>query len=121
MGVSHRRLCGWEPAEVTLFEYDGDVLVRSVTVREAEFTDDEVSLLLASRRVAASIGPHGVSMSEATDPSNRGKFIVNESPRVDYARLAIDKAREKHYTENPKAKDDQSAHIWYIKGRDGDS
>jgi hypothetical protein len=118
LGVSVRRLSGWEPAEVTTFEYDGDLLVRSVTVREPEWASDDVALLLALRRLEADMGPHGVPMSEATDLANRGKFIVNEVPKVDYARLAIDKAREHHYTEFPKAKDDQSAHIWYIKGRD---
>jgi len=116
--VSHRRLSGWEPAEVTTYEYDGDRLVRSVTVREGEFTPDEVALLLASRRVAADMGSHGVPMSEATDPAHRGKFIVNEAPRVDYARLAIAKKRDHYYAENPSAKDDSAAHIWYIKGRD---
>jgi hypothetical protein len=91
--VSLRRLSGWEPAEVTTFEYDGDRLVRSVTVR-------------------------GVPMSEATDPENAGKFVINDRPRVDYVRLAIQAKQDAYYGQYPSAKDEQRAHIWYVKGRD---
>lgn len=116
--MSHRRLSGWEPAEVTTFEYDGDRLVRQVTVREPEFTPDEVNLLVASRRVEAGMGSHGVPMAEATDPKYAGKWRINEEPRVDYVSLAIAKNRDTHYTQYPRAKDDARSHIWYVKGRD---
>jgi hypothetical protein len=116
--VSLRRLSGWEPAEVTTFEYDGDRLVRSVTVREGEFDADEVAVLLASRRVEQDMGSHGVPMSEATDPENAGKFVINDRPRVDYVRLAIQAKQDAYYGQYPSAKDEQRAHIWYVKGRD---
>jgi len=89
-----------------------------VTVREPEFDSHETALLLASRRIEAETGPHGIPMLEATDPANAGKFIVNEAPKVDYARLALLKQQDKYYTSYPSAKDDRSAHLWYIKGRD---
>ena len=116
--MSVRRMSGWEPAEVTTFEYDGDQLVRSVTVREPEWAPDDVALLLASRRLEADMGSHGVPMSKATDPAIQGKVVVNEVPRVDFVRLAIDKQRESHYTQYPDAKADQGAHIWYVKSVD---
>lgn len=116
--MSVRRLSGWEPAEVTTFEYDGDRLVRTVTVREPEFDDVERARLLGSRLHEASIGAHGIPMSEATDPATRGKWLVNEAPKVDYVKLAIGKQQDHYYTQHPSAKDDRAAHIWYVKGRD---
>jgi len=99
--------------------YDGDgLLVRQVTVRESEFTPKEMALLIASRRVEADTGSHGVLMSEATDPANRGKFVINDAPRVDFAKLALRQKQDAYYTQYPDAKADQPAHIWYVKGRD---
>lgn len=116
--MSVRRLSGWEPAEVTSFEYDGDRLVRQVTVREPEWSPDEVALLIAGRRFEAETGSHGVSMSEATDAAFAGKWRFNEKPKVDYVELARMQAQAAHYKQYPSAKDEQRAHIWYLKGRD---
>lgn len=69
-----RRLHGWEPAEVTEFEYEGGLLVRSVTRREPEFDDEQLSLLLASVAFESSIDSNGQlisdSLNPAADPSN---------------------------------------------------
>lgn len=116
--MSVRRLSGWEPAEVTTYEYDGDLLVRSVTVREPEWSPDEVVNQLAAVRLEADMGSHGVSMSEATDPAFAGKWLINEHPKVDLVKLEIGRQRARYYKEYPSAKDDEAAHIWYVKGRE---
>ena len=93
-------------------------MVRQVTLREPEWSPADVAVLLAARRLEGDMGSHGVPMSEATDPANAGTVIVNESPRVDYARLAVMKQQEPYYEAYPAAKADRAAHIWYVKGRD---
>ena len=112
-------MSGWEPAESTTHEYDSSGrLVRSVTVREPEWTPAEVAVMVAWKRRQAEIGSHGVSMLEATDPASRGKWRVNESPQVDYVKLAMNAHRDAYYRSYPDAEKDRSAHIWYVKGRD---
>ena len=74
MGVSPRRLNGWEPAESTEYVYEDGVLVGSVMRREPEFDDEQRDLLLASEAFEASIGSNGhlaaEAMSPEADPTN---------------------------------------------------
>lgn len=104
---------GWEPAEVTTFEYDGDRLVRSVTVREPEWSMYDVAVLLASRRRA--VGPHGIPVAEATDPANREAFAGYEMPVVDYATKALEDARDRYYKAWPDA--NRNGHMWGVRRR----
>lgn len=69
MGVSPRRLNGWEPTETTEFVYEDGVLVRSVTTREPEFDDEQLDLLLASVEFEASIGSNGFRRSDSMNPA----------------------------------------------------
>ncbi len=74
MGVSPRRLSGWEPAEVTRYEYDDEGrLSAAITEREPEWCRADVEALIAFVEMGR-VGPHGQPMSEATsrlaDPSN---------------------------------------------------
>lgn len=67
-------MSGWEPAEVTRYEYDADGrIVSSVTEREPEWCRADVEALIAFLEMGR-VGPHGQPMSEATsplaDPSN---------------------------------------------------
>ena len=104
---------------MTSYEYDGaGLLVRSVTVREPEWDAVERALVVAAKRRRSDMGSHGVPMSEATDRDHAGKWLVNEFPRVDYVRLAMNEQRDRYYAQYPDAKKEQSAHIWYVKGRD---
>ena len=89
-----------------------------MTVREPEWTPDVVALHLASRRLEADMGSHGIPMSEATDPAYAGKWLINDRPRVDLVKLAIGRQQETYYKAYPSAKDDRQAHIWYVKGRE---
>lgn len=85
-----RELNGWVSRSITVGA-DGEVM--SVTVSSPRFTPAEKAVLLAARRkLREQRGPHGVPMSEATDPANRGKFGV-PPPSVDFAAWEISKAR----------------------------
>ena len=92
--------------------------MRSVTVREPEWTPDVVALHLAQRRLAADMGSHGIPLSEATDAAFAGKWLINDRPQVDYVKLAMGRQQDSYYKQYPSAKDDRQAHIWYVKGRD---
>lgn len=117
MGVSPRRLMGWEPAEVTTYQYDGDRLVRAVTVREAEFTLADLASLAGNRADAlAPRGSHGHLMSEATsadaDPSSEDALWEYQpvGPRRDYAATASVAARKAYEQKYPDA--DLSGLVW---------
>jgi hypothetical protein len=113
--VSPRRLSGWEPAEVTTYEYDGDRLVRAVTIREPEFsTVDTAALLEARRRARVRRGPHGYTIAEATDPDNQFAFVAK--PRQDWAMRALNQAQEAYKRDNPGATD-LSSLVWDVKKR----
>lgn len=118
MGVSHRRLSGWEPAELSSFEYDdAGRLLRVVTVREPEFTPDELALLLMSRRLQRDMGRHGIPMAEATDPANQFAFAGYEAPLTDFAEKALEDAKDRYYKAWPNA--ERNGHLWGVTRRDG--
>lgn len=101
---------------MTTYEYDGDRLVRAVTVREPEFTPGGVALLVASRRWEAELGPHGFPLSEAMDPANQFAFEGYEKPRMDWADKAMQDAKDRFYEANPKA--NRNGHRWGVRWRD---
>lgn len=107
---------GWEPGEVTTFEYDdAGRVVRAVTVREPEFSAWDRAVLLAD--VAASRVPrgrHGLPLSEASDPANQFAFEV-PTPRMDWAQKALDDAQEAFKKQNPKAS--MNALMWKVARR----
>jgi hypothetical protein len=94
---------GWEPAEVTSFEYDGDRLVRQVTVREPEFTRAERALLLASRRHEAGLNRFGIPWKEATDPANQFRQRFEGFSRMDYSEKAVEDFKEAFFKKYPDA------------------
>lgn len=98
---------------MTTFEYDGDRLVRSVTVREPEFTPAEVALLLASKRAAAELNKYGVPWSEAMDPANQFRFKGQKAPRVDWSEKAVLDEKDAYYKANPSA--NRNGHMWGLK------
>jgi len=109
-----RRLSGWSPAEVTTYEYDGDRLVRSVTVRESEFTPDEVALRLALGRVkAVPRNRLGVPLSEAMDPANQFKFQPLDKPEMDWSEKVVEDKKDAYYKARPDA--NRNGHRWGLK------
>lgn len=107
---------GWEPAQITTFEYDGDRLVRAVTVVEPEWSAEDRALLVASRRAErVKRGPHGYSLEEAMDPANQFRFDPGK-PRRDFAMKALQDAQRAYFKANPDARDDRSL-VWDVKKR----
>lgn len=86
---------GWEPGEVTTFEYDDDGrMVQAITVREPEFSFLDRRWMLDSReQEQAPRSSTGWLMSVATDPANQGKFFT-PPPTVDFAEKAAIEGRE---------------------------
>ena len=61
-------MSGWEPGEVTRYEYDEDGrLSAAVTEREPEWCRADVEAMIAYLEMGR-VGPHGQPMSEATSP-----------------------------------------------------
>jgi len=113
-------LQGWEPAEVTTYEYDDEgLLVRSVTVREIEFTADALAELQAWQvEENEPRGSHGHLLSDAMsrdgDPGNRSRlwdWVVE--PSTDFAQRALDKAADAWVKKYPDA--DANALRWSVK------
>lgn len=69
-------------------------MIRSVTVREPEFSDWDRAALLADRaRELAPRSRTGILMSEATDRKNFGRFVIPD-PTTDLAAKALHDAQE---------------------------
>jgi hypothetical protein len=120
LGVSPRRLDGWEPAEIVEYEYDENGrLARALSTREPEFSEDDVALLLAHIRHQRSIQPHGYTLDEAispeADPSNRkGAYYFRAgAPYIDFAEKARLDEQRKFREAYPDA--DLSAYIFPIE------
>lgn len=110
LGVSPRRLTGWEPASVTTHFYEGDRLVRSVTVREPEYSASDLARLrvhLNESRVVR--GSHGQPMAEATDrkanPQLQREYGYEAIPVVDFAQQALDQAVRDYKAQNGEIPD----------------
>jgi len=117
-------LWGWEPREFAEFHYnDAGLLIGTTTVREAEFTSDQVSLLLAHLRAKRDMGTHGQPMSEATssdaNPSVAGgwHYEANRVPRTDFAQLALERRMAAFYKkyEGKFSEEEKRAHQWYVR------
>lgn len=105
---------GWEPAEVTTFEYDeAGRIVRMITVREPEFTPGETAMLLASRELEFEPkNSLGIPLSESMDPKNQFSFMPPEGPSVDWAEAALGKKQDAFY-DAPEWKDKpRHGHRW---------
>ena len=114
MGIAPRRLTGWEPGEVTTFEWDDDGrLVSAVTVREPEFSPADVALLLANFENAHKPrGRHGWPLDVAMDPANQFAFEVG-APSTDWAQRKLNEAQEKYKRTWPDA--DMDSLMWDVK------
>lgn len=88
--MSHKRFTGWEPATVTEHEYDADGrLVRSVTRREAEWTDEERANVLALIDYEGQCCPGcGGYLPETTSAEHEGQYTT-EPPMRCHACTAI--------------------------------
>jgi hypothetical protein len=108
---------GWEPGEVTTYEYDdAGRVVRSVTVREAEFSSWDLAVLMADReneRIPR--GRHGLPIAEATDATNQFAYEV-EGPTTDWAQKTLDEFEAEYRRKWPKAP--HGALLYKVRRRD---
>lgn len=101
LGISHRRLLGWEAGETVSHEYDGDRLIRSTVTRESEWSPYERSLMLAFQSFEDRRGPNGFLLSEELDPEV--KFTAEAV--TNHATAAVDNLRaqyKKDYPDDPQ-------------------
>lgn len=102
---------GWEPKRFTEHEWFDGVLVRSTTTAEAEWSSEDLSLLLAYDALMADVNPsHGFRMSEATHPdaNEAGSgwgFVADAEPIFDKVEVAKAQAREAYKQKNGKGVD----------------
>ncbi|MDR6907467.1 hypothetical protein J2X63_003175 [Agromyces sp. 3263] len=82
----------------------------TVVTREPEFTREDVTYLLARRRMALEIGPHGIPMSEAMDAENQFAFKGPDKPRIDWAEKALRDAIDGYYKGRPDI--NRNGHKW---------
>ena len=88
--MSVRELNGWTPRTFTRHRYDdGGRLIETVSRQESRWTPSEVAVLLASRR--ENLGPHGIPMDQALDPTNKNRFEV-EAVR-DFAQAELNRVK----------------------------
>jgi hypothetical protein len=84
-----------------------------VTVREAEWSADDVALLIASRRAAnVKRGPHGIPLVDAMNPAL--DWDVPDIPKRDYALAALLRKQEAYEKKYPSAKGDRTL-VWSAK------
>lgn len=90
-------------------------MVRSVTVREAEFDREDLLLLRAHQYREDTTGSHGIPMDEATDPANQFAFEASAAPTVDWAEATRAAAIEAYYKQYPDA--NRAGHLWGVTRR----
>lgn len=117
MGVSHRRLKGWEPTEVTDVYEDGKLVRRTVTRREPEFTRVEVDKLIASAELEADMNPYGIPYADATARENEHAFEADPIPTIDFSAKAIGDAQDAYYKQWPDVS--THGHLWRVKKKLG--
>jgi hypothetical protein len=111
-------LQGWEPREFHEYVYEDDRLVGAIVTREATFRPQDVDMLLAHLENVADKGPHGIPMSEATDPANQFAF-EGQGPFVDYAAKAQKDKQDAYYREHDSKNNpvNRNGHIFTVRRR----
>lgn len=102
---------------MTSYEYDDEGrVVRTVTVREPEFSAYDRALFLDHwQREKEPRGSHGWTIAEATDPENQFKFHV-PAPTKDFAAEALHKEQESYKKRFPTA--DMGSILWRVEKKD---
>lgn len=78
LGISVKRLDGWEPAEEHVHEYDGnDRLIRTVVRRESEWDDEQRGWMQAWLLYKANVHePCGTYLPDATAPEAEEAWVA---------------------------------------------
>ncbi|MFG3639080.1 hypothetical protein ACGF3C_02250 [Micromonospora sp. NPDC047762] len=115
LGIAPRRYAGWEPTETTTHEYgEGGRLVRSVTVREPEWSDADRAWMaaLAGYRNRPCACGCGHPAEETTAHESDGRQYVVPPPTRCRARTALAQAQA-HYQDTPQPE----ALLWRVERR----
>ena len=116
---------GAERVELTEFEYVPVVwwkpwtwnrVAASRTTRGAEWTQDDVLMLLAAQQKADDRGSHGIEMGVATDADNQFRFKV-AGPTVDWAAQALSSRQDAYYKQydRPGEPVSRAGHLWQVR------
>lgn len=84
LGISIKRLDGWEPVETTRHVYDEETgrLVESVTTRESEWDDEQQTWMLALHLLEAdTCDGCGGQLSETTSPEMEDRYVPDPPVR----------------------------------------
>lgn len=106
---------GWEPREITDVFEGGELVRRTITRREPEFTPREVTKLLASLELEQDMNPYGIAYAEATDKANEHAFEADPLPTIDFAAKAVGDAQDAYYKDWPDAS--SNGHLWRVRKR----
>lgn len=114
LGIPPRRLAGWEPAETTSYEYEGGRLVRSVTVRESEWSDEDRAWMAALAAYRGGLCPCGCGhpAEHTTAHEGDGRTFVVPPPTRCRARTALSMAQAQ-YQDTPQP----DALLWRVERR----
>lgn len=112
-------MSGWEPVRrVTVADRDkqGRPAVFHVE-QEAEWDEEQVTLLLAADELAAGIGSHGIPMSDATsalaDPNDRFRgYHYVARVKIDHAQRALNTAQDERAAAYPD--EDAGSLLWAL-------
>lgn len=80
-----------------------------MTVREPEWTQADIDLLVAVREKEP-VNSLGIPLSESMDPANQFSFVAPKGPVVDWAEAALGKAQDAYYSSNKDAP--RHGHHW---------
>lgn len=121
MGISPRELWGWTPRTFTEYEYDDDgKLLRTVSVTESAFDDENYQLAAAGFDLLADIHSCGHPLSETTswaaDEMNPERTIVYEAapPAACQACRVLHRKQKEH----DDAKTSRPDQVWSVVRRD---
>jgi hypothetical protein len=105
LGISEKRLNGWEPAQATDYEYDGDGrLLRAVTRREPEWDDEQRASMLALHAYQSSLcGGCGGWLPDTTGDETDVSYVATDPVRCLRCTAISIQAKEYAEQDHPQA------------------
>jgi hypothetical protein len=122
LGISPRRLWGWEPKTVTKHKYKDGVVVKTVSRSESEWDVESYELLAALDAIEGDRhGPCGHLLSESTsmdaNPDNRKgsiRYVVDEPIRC----FACDALKLAQSSPDYSGDNADPARMWSVRRED---
>jgi hypothetical protein len=104
-GVSPRRFLGWEPAQITVYEYDDlGRVTRTVTTVDPEWDNEQRRAVFDLLALEAGQCPGGKHLlSETTLPENEGRYKPGPAIRCHYCTASDQAAKAYEDSPSPQA------------------